>query len=80
MCTETLPKELKVNPQFKIMLLQGSTRAIQHNPTKTDNKAATLQDTKEFRAPLPEATSKFKRSFQPTYGDVKKVASIRGSP
>ena len=38
-----------------------------------------LQESKTVRAPLPEATSKFKRSFQPTYGDVQTVRSVQGS-
>ena len=73
------PKEVQDDPQVKFMLLQDNARALQHNQNKTDKKAATLQETREFRAPLPQATSKFKRSFQPTYGDVKKVQSITGS-
>ena len=73
------PEEVHDDPQVKFMLLQDNARALQHNQTKTDKKATTLQDTQEFRAPLPGATSKFKRSFQPTYGDVKKVQSISGS-
>ena len=73
------PKEVQDDPQVKFMLLQDNARALQHNQNKTDKKAATLQETREFRAPLPQATSKFKRSFQPTYGDVKKVQSISGS-
>ena len=50
-----------------------------HNQKKKDVKATTLRDTQEFRAPLAEATSKFKRSFQLTYRNVKKVQSISGS-
>ena len=40
---------------------------------------AALRDAGAYREPLPEATSKFKRSFQPTYGPAKQPASISGS-
>ena len=61
------------------MLLQGNARNLQHNQNKADKGVERLQESKTFREPLPEATSKFKRSFQPTYGDVQKVKSIKGS-
>ena len=67
------PKEVRDDPQVKFMLLQDNARNLQHNQDKADKKVEKLQESKTFRAPLPEATSKFKRSFQPTYGDVQKV-------
>ena len=61
------------------MLLQDNARKFEHNERVKAKRVAALQETGAFRAPLPEATSKFKRGFQPTYGDVKQVRSIRGS-
>ena len=34
------PKEVRDDPQVKFMLLQDNARALQHNQTKTDKKAA----------------------------------------
>ena len=73
------PAEVREDPQVKFMLLQDNARKLQHNQDKADKRVEKLQESNAFRAPLPEATSKFKRSFQPTYGDVQKVKSIRGS-
>ena len=61
------------------MMLQDQARSLQHNKKLTEKRQDNLEDTGTFRAPLPESTSKFKRGFQATYGDVKQVANVRGS-
>jgi len=73
------PNEVRGDPQVTFMLLQDNARKAEHNERLKEKRVAALQESGAFRAPLPEATSKFKRSFQPTYGDVKQVRSIRGS-
>ena len=64
---------------MRFLLLQDQARALQHNKKLTAKRHDNLEDAGSFRAPLPESTSKFKRGFQATYGDVKQVASVRGS-
>jgi len=73
------PSEVRGNPQVTFMLLQDNAQKAAHNERLKDKRVAALQDAGAFRAPLPEATSKFRRSFQPTYGDLKEVRSVKGS-
>jgi hypothetical protein len=73
------PKEVRDDDDVQFMLLQDQARALQHNKQLTAKRQASLEDTGAFRAPLPESTSKFKRGFQATYGDVRTVANVRGS-
>ena len=74
------PKDVRDEPEVQFMLLQDNARKLQHNEQLKDKRVRALRDAGgAYREPLPEATSKFKRSFQPTYGDVKEVRSVKGS-
>ena len=75
----TAPNAVRTDPDVRFMLLQDQARALQHNKKLTAKRQDNLEDAGGFRAPLPDSTSKFKRGFQATYGDVKQVASVRGS-
>ena len=73
------PSEVRDDDEVRFMLLQDQARALQHNKKLTARRQDNLEDAGGFRAPLPDSTSKFKRGFQATYGDVKQVANVRGS-
>ncbi len=73
------PSEVRDDVDVQFLLLQDQARGLQHNKKLTAKRQDNLEDTGTFRAPLPESTSKFKRGFQATYGDVKQVANVRGS-
>ena len=73
------PNEVRSDPQVRFMLLQDQAKNIEHNRKLTDKRVDKLQETNSFRVPLPESTSKFKRSFQATFGGVRRVQSIKGS-
>ncbi len=73
------PTAVRKDPDIRFMLLQDQARALEHNKKLTAKRQDNLEDAGGFRAPLPDSTSKFKRGFQATYGDVKQVASVRGS-
>lgn len=73
------PKDVRDEPEVKFMLLQDNARKLQHNEQLKDKRVAALREAGAYREPLPEATSKFKRSFQPTYGPAKQPANISGS-
>jgi hypothetical protein len=73
------PSEVRGDDDVSFMLQQDQARSLQHNKKLTARRQNTLEDAGGFRAPLPDSTSKFKRGFQATYGDVKQMASIRGS-
>jgi len=74
------PKDVRDEPEVQFMLLQDNARKLQHNEQLKDKRVRALRDAGgAYREPLPEATSKFKRSFMPTYGDVKEVRSVKGS-
>ena len=73
------PSEVKGDAQVRFMLLQDQAKNIEQNRKQTEKRVDKLQETQSFRAPLPESTSKFKRSFQATFGGVRQVASIKGS-
>ena len=73
------PTAVRTDPTVRFMLLQDQARALEHNTKLTAKRRGNLEDAGGFRAPLPDSTSKFKRGFQATYGDVKQVANVRGS-
>ena len=73
------PKEVRDEPEVTFMLLQDNARKLAHNEQLKDKRVAALREAGAYREPLPEATSKFKRSFQPTYGPAKQPANITGS-
>jgi hypothetical protein len=52
---------------------------MKHNTQLTEKRTAALENTGTFRAPLPESTGKFKRSFHATYGEPQQVGNVRGS-
>ena len=51
---------------------------MKHNTALTEKRTAALENTGTFKAPLPENTGKFKRSYHATYGEAQQVASVRG--
>ena len=73
------PTAVRTDPKVRFLLLQDQARALEHNMELTAKRQDKLEEAGGFRAPLPDSTSKFKRGFQATYGDVKQVASVRGS-
>ncbi len=72
------PKEVRGNVDVRFMLLQDQAKNMQHNMALTKRREASVEDTGSFRAPLPESTGKFKRSYQATYGEPRQVASVKG--
>ncbi len=74
----TAPKEVRDDDNVRFMLLQDQAKNMQHNTALAAKRTAAVEDTGSFRAPLPESTGKFKRSYQATYGEPQQVASIRG--
>jgi len=72
------PEEVRDDDEVVFQLLQQQARNFKHNQQLTEKRQAKLQDAGAFRAPLPGSTSKFKRGFQATYGDVQRVQSVRG--
>ena len=73
------PNDVKGNPEIQFQLMQDNARKFEHNRELDKERIRKFNETKIFRAPLPESVSKFKRGFQATYRDTQKVASIRGS-
>ncbi|MCP3899441.1 MAG: hypothetical protein GY707_07000, partial [Desulfobacteraceae bacterium] len=73
------PKDVRDNDKVRFMMLQDNAKKLQHNAALTQKRQANLRETNAFRAPLDNATSKFKRGFRATYGDVQRVAHVRGS-
>ena len=67
------PSEVRNDQQVRFMLLQDQANNIEHNRAQTAKRVDKLQETNSFRAPLAESTSKFKRSFQATFGGVRQV-------
>ncbi len=72
------PKEVRGNADVRFMLLQDQAKNMQHNAALTKRREASVEDTGSFRAPLPESTGKFKRSYQATYGEPRQVANVKG--
>ena len=73
------PSEVRDDDDVNFMLQQDQARNLQHNKKLTARRQHALEDAGSFRVPLPDSTSKFKRGFQATYGEVKQKASIQGS-
>ena len=62
------------------MLNQDEARSIQTNIKNVQRQKTALENTNgTFRAPVPGSTSKFKRGFVATYGDVQQAASVQGN-
>ena len=72
------PKAVRGDHEVRFMLLQDQAKNMQHNMALAAKRTAAVEDTGSFRAPLPESTGKFKRSYQATYGEPQQVASVRG--
>jgi hypothetical protein len=72
------PKEVRGDASVHFMLLQDQAKNMQHNAALTDKRTTAVEATGSFRAPLPESTGKFKRSYQATYGEPQDVASVKG--
>ncbi len=72
------PKEVRDDDDVRFMLLQDQAKNMRHNSALTLKRTAAVEDSGSFRAPLPESTGKFKRSYQATYGAPQQVASVKG--
>jgi hypothetical protein len=72
------PEEVKDDDEVKFLLQRDQAAAFRHNARLTEQRQARLESDGAFRAPLPGSTSKFKRSFRATYGDVQRVQSVQG--
>ena len=70
------PKEVRDDPEVHFMLLGDQEKKMTHNKELGERRTATLNQTDTFRAPLPGSTSKFKRSYQATYGEQLKVRTV----
>jgi hypothetical protein len=51
---------------------------MQHDTALSEKCTAALENTGSFRAPLPESTGRFKRSFHATYGEPQQMVSMKG--
>ena len=68
------PKQVRTDDERQFMLLQDQAKNMDHNTALGARRKEKLDSTGVFRAPLPEATSKFKRSFNVTYGEPLQMA------
>ncbi len=69
------PKDVQNEPEVAFMLLRDQAQAIAHNQKLTNNRAAALEKTDTFRAPV-KLTKFKKRNFQATYGDPMEVSEV----
>ncbi len=58
------------------MLLADQAKNLEHNTALGKRRTEKLQSTGVFRAPLPESTGKFKRSYHATYGEPLQMADV----
>ena len=63
------PKQVREDDTRSFMLLQDQSKNMDHNTALGARRVEKLESTGVFRAPLPEATGKFKRSYHATYGE-----------
>jgi transposase InsO family protein len=70
------PKEIREDDQHKFLLLQDQAQNMKHNTALGKRRKEKLQSTGVFRAPLPESTGKFKRSYHATYGEPLQMADV----
>ena len=73
------PADVLASPDAVFMLMQDNARKLEHNARLLKERKAKLQAEGAFRAPRPEAVRKFKRGYQATYGEAKKLSRIEGS-
>ena len=72
------PEEVKDDDEVKFLLQRDQAAAFRHNAKLTEQRQGRLESDGAFRAPLPGSTSKFKRSFRATYGEVLRPQSVQG--
>jgi hypothetical protein len=71
------PEEVRDgDPAVQFMMLQDNEKKMNHNTALGERRTTALAQTDTFRAPLPGSTSKFKRSYQATYGEQLKVRTV----
>ena len=70
------PKEIRGDDERRFMLLQDQAQNMKHNTALGKRRTEKLQSTGVFRAPLPESTGKFKRSYHATYGEPLQMHSV----
>jgi len=73
------PSDVLQSPEATFMLMQDNARKMQHNANLLRDRKARLQEEGAFRAPRPEAVKKFKRGYQATYSEAKRLNRIEGS-
>ena len=73
------PADVLQSPEVTFMLMQDNARKFQHNAQLLRDRTAKLRAEGGFRAPRQEAVRKFKRGYQATYSDAKKLNRIEGS-
>ena len=72
------PIKVQKEPEVRFLLQRDAAQAIKHNAKVTRERQEKLEESGAFRAPLPGSTSKFKRGFKATYGEVQRPQSVRG--
>ena len=70
------PKQIRDDDTRRFMLLQDQAKNLEHNTALGKRRTEKLQSTGVFRAPLPESTGKFKRSYHATYGEPLQMADV----
>ena len=73
------PEEVRKNPVQSFLILQDNASKLKGNQTLLESRKKQLADAGAFRRPLPGAGGAFRRGFKATYGDLERVASVRGS-
>ena len=72
------PNEVMSNKTLRFMLDQDNARKLKHNQELLEGRREQLEDAGAFRRPLA-VTSRFRRGFQASYGNVEQVDGITGS-
>ena len=73
------PADVLQSPEATFMLMQDNARKMEHNAKLLRDRRAKLQEEGAFRAPRPEAVKKFKRGYQATYSEAKRISRFEGS-
>jgi len=74
------PNEVSKDENLQFMNLQDNALKFEHNAKVLENRAQALEKTGAFRKPIGGVTKNaFRRGFDAKYGEVEKVAEVRGS-
>ena len=72
------PKQVREDDSRSFMLLQDQAKNMEHNKALTARRTSALEDTGQFRAPVPVGGNTFNRSYQATYGAKKGCGQCEG--